>query len=388
VATVDSTLRFLLLPQLHRLRGEGYEVVAVSAPGEWVPSLEATGIRHVPWTRVTRSWNLVADVRAFAELIGILRRERFDVVHTHTPKPGIMGRLAARLTGIPCVMNTVHGLYATPDDPLAKRMAVLGVEGVAARLSDLELYQSEEDLSWARRRGVVPDGRGVLLGNGADLEHFDPSAATPERVAALRRELGLERAVIVVGTVGRLVEEKGYRELFAAADRVCEERPDVRFLVVGEIDEHKADAIRREEIEAAGKHVTFSGWRQDVRDLLAAMDVFVLPSWREGLPRSAIEAAAMGKPMVLTDVRGRREVVRDGVEGILVPPRDPAALAEAIATLVESPELRSEYGAAARARAVARFDERMVEERILGAYEEVLAGKGLRTPTTEGVGVR
>jgi glycosyltransferase involved in cell wall biosynthesis len=286
------------------------------------------------------------------------------------------------------VVNTVHGLYATPDDPLAKRMAVLGVEGMAARLSDLELYQSEEDLSWARRRGVVPDGRGVLLGNGADLEHFDPSAATPERVAALRRELGLERAVIVVGTVGRLVEEKGYRELFAAADRVCEERPDVRFLVVGEIDEHKADAIRREEIEAAGKHVTFSGWRQDVRDLLAAMDVFVLPSWREGLPRSAIEAAAMGKPMVLTDVRGCREVVRDGVEGILVPPRDPAALAEAIATLVESPELRSEYGAAARARAVARFDERMVEERILGAYEEVLAGKGLRTPTTEGVGVR
>src|SRR2546421_432034 len=116
LTTVDLTLRFLLLPQLRRLRDEGYDVTTISAPGPWVGELREEGFRHVPWNHATRSWDLRADVKAFAELVRILRRERFDLVHTHNPKPGIMGRIAARLVGTPCVVNTVHGLYATPED--------------------------------------------------------------------------------------------------------------------------------------------------------------------------------------------------------------------------------------------------------------------------------
>ena len=110
MATIDATVRVLLLPQLRRLVREGFEVSAISAPGPWSSELASEEIRHIPWHNATRAWNPRADARAFAELIGILRRERFDVVHTHTPKPGILGRVGARAVGVPCVVNTVHGL--------------------------------------------------------------------------------------------------------------------------------------------------------------------------------------------------------------------------------------------------------------------------------------
>jgi glycosyltransferase involved in cell wall biosynthesis/ribosomal protein S18 acetylase RimI-like enzyme len=388
ITTVDLTLRFLLLPQLRRLRDEGFEVVSVSAPGPWTAELEAEGIRHVPWPHATRSWNIGSDIRAFGELRDIFRRERFHLVHTHNPKPGILGRVAARVAGVPAVINTVHGLYATPEDPAAKRLAVLGLERFAARFSDLELYQSEEDLAWARRIGLVRGSKGVLLGNGTDLARFDPNAVSPERLADLRGELGIPEGAPVVGTVGRLVAEKGYRELFAAAHRIRARRPEVRFLVAGSPDTDKADAITRRALERAGQDVVFAGWREDVRDLYALMDVFVLPSWREGVPRSAIEAAAMGRAMVLTDIRGCREVVRDGMEGFLVPPRNPAELAAAIDRLVEDPGLRARVGAAARARALDHFDERKVLETLVSSYRRVLDRKGLSVPSVQAVRVR
>ncbi|MGH2572276.1 MAG: GNAT family N-acetyltransferase [Actinomycetota bacterium] len=375
VTTVDLTLRFLLLGQMRRQVAEGFEVTGISAPGPWVAQLEQAGIRHVPWHRATRSWDPASDARAFGELLRIFRRERFDLVHTHNPKPGILGRVAARMAGVPCVVNTVHGFYATAEDPTRKRWAVLALERLAARFSDIELYQSEEDLDWARRVGVVSSGKSVLLGNGTDLARFDPSAVSADQAAALRHRLGIPANAPVVGTVGRMVREKGYREFFRAAESLHAANPDVTFLALGEADPGKGDAIEEEEILRAGKHVLFTGWREDVRDLLAVMDVFVLASWREGLPRSAIEAAAMGKPLILTDIRGCREVVRHGIEGFLVPPRNPGQLAAAIARLIADDRLRGCFGAAARARAVERFDEARVAETVMNVYGELLERK-------------
>ena len=378
LTTVDLSLRFLLLGQLEVIRDAGFEVSAISAPGRWSPRLEAEGIRHIPWPHVTRAWDPRADVRAFRELVGILRRERFDVVHTHNPKPGILGRVAARLAGVPCVVNTVHGLYATPQDPPGKRLPIVFAERLAARFSDLELYQSAEDLAWARRIGLVAPWKSALLGNGIDLGEFDPARVDRRRLAALRDELGISHDAIVVGTVGRLVAEKGCRELFAAARDIRRRRPDVCFLAVGETDFDKADAVGPPELARARQDVVFAGWREDVRDLLALMDVFVLASWREGMPRSAIEAAAMARTLVLTDIRGCREVARDGQEAVLVPARRPAELAAAIEGLLDDPGRCTRLGAAARRRALERFDERRVFELVLEAYGDLLARRGLR----------
>lgn len=388
VTTVDLTLRFLLLGQLRRLRDEGFEVVGISALGPWVADLEAEGIRHIPWPHATRAWSVADDARAFVELVGILRRERFDLVHTHNPKPGILGRVAARLAGVPCVENTVHGLYAMPEDRLARKIPVLGLEWLAARFSDLELYQSEEDLAWARRVRLVGRSRAMLLGNGTDLSRFDPSLVGSDRLTALRAELSIPDGALVVGTVGRLVAEKGYRELFAAARLVRAEIPDVRFLAVGGLEPEKVDAITEDEIARASDDVRVTGWREDIRDLMALIDVFALPSWREGMPRSAIEAAAMARPLVLTDIRGCREVARDGIEGILVPPRDPARLAEAILRLLGDPALRGRMGEAARDRAIRRFDERRVADIVVASSRDLLRRRGLPTGEVGPVRVR
>jgi glycosyltransferase involved in cell wall biosynthesis/ribosomal protein S18 acetylase RimI-like enzyme len=384
LTTTDLTLRYLLLGQLRRLREEGYEVTGISAPGPNRAAIEAAGIRHLAWRNATRSWNLGADLRALAELVRLLRRERFDLLHTHNPKPGVIGRVAARLARVPLVVNTVHGLYATPEDRLARRVPVLALEGLAARCSDLELYQSEEDLRWARRIRLVPAGRGELLGNGTDLKRFDPDRVDPDRVATLRAELGLPGGALVVGAVGRLVVEKGYRELFAAARAVRRRHPEVRFLVVGSPDLDKADAITEAELAEASADVCFAGWRDDVDDLLAVMDVFVLASWREGMPRSAIEAAAMGRPLVLTDIRGCREVARHEHEALLVPPRDPDALAAAISRLAADPALRSRLGEAARERAQERFSEEAVAERVVRSYRRLLADPRRRPGAAHG----
>lgn len=384
VTTVDLTLRFLLLGQLRRLRDEGFEVAGISAPGPWVHDLEKEGIRHIPWPHATRAWAPLSDARALAELVKILRRERFDIVHTHNPKPGILGRPAARLSGVPCIVNTVHGLYVTPEDHLVRRICVLALERAAARLSNLELYQSEEDLTWARRIRLVGETKSLLLGNGTDTGRFDPSAVPPARRAALRSSLGIPEDAQVVGAVGRLVAEKGYRELFTAARLVRRAKPHVAFLVVGAPDPEKADAVTEAEIERAAADVVFAGWREDVRDLLAIMDVFVLASWREGVPRSAIEAAAMAKPMVLTDIRGCREVARHEQEALLVARQDPEGLAGALTRLLDDRDLARSLGAAARARACARFDESKVAGAVVTSYRRLLEEKGLRATAMGG----
>ncbi|MGH2806368.1 MAG: GNAT family N-acetyltransferase [Actinomycetota bacterium] len=375
VATVDLTHRFLLLNQLRHLRDRGYEVTAISAPGPYAGELAAEGIRHVQWPHITRSWDPAADRRAFAALVEILVEGAFDIVHTHNPKPGVMGRIAARRAKVPVVVNTVHGLFATPEDRLRKRLAVLGIERLAARFSDRELYQSSEDLAWARRIGVTSAARSALLGNGTDLEIFHPGVVDESRRARLRDELGIPHDAVVVGTVGRLVAEKGYHELFAASRRIASTHPEARFLIVGATDADKADAI--EVPEDAAANLVFAGWRDDVRDLMAIMDVFVLASYREGLPRSAVEAAAMGKPLVLTDIRGCREVVRDGIEGELVPPRDEVALAGAIERMLSHADHRARCGAAARLRAEDRFDEKKVLTTIEETYEDLVAAKAI-----------
>ncbi|HEX9506491.1 MAG TPA: glycosyltransferase family 4 protein, partial [Acidimicrobiia bacterium] len=304
----------------------------------------------------------------------ILRREHVDVLHTHNPKPGVYGRIVGRLARVPIVVNTVHGLYATEQDPLPKRSLVYGLEAVASRFSDAELFQNPEDLALMQRLHLTRHA--ALLGNGVDLARFDPARFTTEQRRTTRVELGVTDDTIVVGCVGRLVAEKGYPELFDALSRL----PGDRYVlaVVGAGDPDKPDALDPALVaRARDRGVRFLGHRDDVDALYAAMDVFVLASHREGFPRAAMEAAAMGLPIVATDVRGCRQVVEHDRNGLLVPVRDPAALARAVAQLGDHPERRSRMGTKSAARAHDHFDERKVVEKVLDTYRSVAARKGL-----------
>ena len=373
VTTTDMSLALLLGNQLRRFADERFDVIGVSAPGPFVAELESHGIRHVALRHATRRSAPHHDVLAFLELWRLLRRMRPDVVHTHNPKPGIYGRLAARAAGTPAVVNTVHGLYALPEDPWVRRLAVYGVERLAASCSHAELVQNPEDLSVLRRLGL-PESRLHLLGNGIDLARFDPARVAAQTRPEVRAMIGAAPDALVVGGVGRLVREKGYLELFGAAARIRQRIPDVQVVVVGPDDPDKADAISPAEqrrAEQAGVH--FLGFRRDLAELYAAMDIYVLASHREGFPRSAMEAAAMGLPIVATDIRGCRQVVEDGATGLLVPAGDPVALAAAIERLARDPADRANMGRAGRQKALREFDEEAVIRRTLSVYETLVA---------------
>ena len=365
LTTVDLSLARLLAPQLQAVLDEGGEAIGISAPGPYVQELEELGVRHIPLHASTRGRNAVADIKAAAELWKILRRERPDVLHTHNPKPGVYGRIVGRLAGVPVVVNTVHGLYATEDDRPAFRALVYGLEAFAARFSDRELYQSVEDVELIRRLRLVSASKLELLGNGIDLERFDPAYAGDHR-QQVRRQLGITDDKIVIGIVGRLVAGKGYREIFAAAQQL-----DERYVVVaiGPSDDAKADALTKAELAEATKHgVRLLGERNDVERLYAAMDLFVLPSHREGFPRAAMEAAASGLPVIATNVRGCRQVVDDGTNGRLVPLGDIDALVDAIEDYGENVERRTSAGAASLAKARAEFDQRRIVEQVMRSY--------------------
>jgi glycosyltransferase involved in cell wall biosynthesis len=365
LTTVDSSLWYLLRPQLRAVIERGGNVTGISAPGPWVGALEGAGVRHLALRSSTRGWSLTADLRAAAELWRILRRERFDVLHTHNPKPGIYGRIVGRVAGVPRVVNTNHGLYISEGGRL-RAWVVLAVEGLAARFSHVELVQNVEDMDRLTRWRLNSPKRTRLLGNGVDLDRFHPPADAAERARA-REVLGVPPEQVAVLMVGRLVAEKGYPELFAAAGHLG---PRYAVVCVGPDDPSKADALSRDEVAAAERAgVCFLGLRDDVEVLYRGADVFVLPSHREGFPRAAMEAAASGLAVVATDVRGCRQVVDDGVTGTLVPLRSPAALADALRALGDDPARRAAMGEAGRARACREFDERTVVARVLDAYD-------------------
>ncbi|HEX4902862.1 MAG TPA: glycosyltransferase family 4 protein [Acidimicrobiales bacterium] len=365
VTTTDMSLELLLGPQLRAFRDAGFDVHAASAPGPFVAGLEADGIVHHPLRHATRATAPAEDAKALVELFRLFRRLRPDVVHTHNPKPGVYGRIAARLARVPLVVNTQHGLYAQPQDRWVRKLPVYALERLAAAFSHVELVQNEEDLTTLRRLRV-PSRKLTLLGNGIDLDRFRPDAGVRARV---RQELGIDEGTVVVGAVGRLVWEKGYAELFAAARAILGGRDDVAFVVAGPLDADKGDPLTPQDVaaaEAAG--VRFLGHRHDPERLYQAFDVYVLASHREGFPRSAMEAAATGLPIVACDIRGCRQVVQQGVTGLLGPVRDAAALQVNIERLVGDPELRASMGRAARMKAERDFDQQTVIDRTLAAY--------------------
>ena len=372
LTTTDMSLDWLLGPQLRAFADAGYEVIGMSAAGAHVANLHAMGIAHVDVSAFTRSRNPLQDLRAFFQLVRLLREVRPDILHTHNPKPGILGRVAGWLVRVPLVINTQHGLYAQPGDRWQRRWPVYAAERFAAAFSQAELVQNPEDVQTLVKVLRIPSGRVHLLGNGIDLQRFNPSAPASDSRERLRREWGIEDGEIVCATVGRLVREKGIAEILEAAHELRVAGSAARFVIIGPSEPGKSDALDMALIgRAKTDGVVFTGQRTDMVECYSAMDVFVTASWREGFPRAAMEAAAMGLTTVATDIRGNRQVIDDGVTGVLVPVRDSAALARAIGSLVEDTIGREQQGRSAAERATNEFDQRRIIDITLAQYERM-----------------
>ena len=358
VTNVDFSLKHFLLPLMRALREGGHEVVGVCADGTLLAGVRAERFR-IETPPLARSLSPVAQARAFWALYRLFRAERPDLVHAHMPISGFLARLAARAAGVPRIAYTCHGFLFNQPGPWWRRAASLVMEWIGGRVTDVFLTVSREEAGDAARLGICKHA--VAVGNGRDPAVFRPDSAARLRV---RESLGVAGDRVVVTAVSRLVRHKGYPELLAAMAGV-----DAELWVVGErlASDHGEDMGPHFARAGLGARLRLLGYRSDVAAILAASDVFVLPSHFEGLPMSVIEAMLCGLPVVATDIRGPREQVADGVTGLLVPAGDADALRGALVRLAGDAGLRGRMGHAGRARAVGVFDEAVVVGRVLAA---------------------
>ena len=365
-------MRFLLMEQVNYLQRQGHEVVAVCGSGPWVESLQKEGV-SVEVVEMTRELSPLRDLRSFFALVRCFRKYRFDVIHTHTPKAGLLGPMAAKAAGVPVVVHTIHGLLFHDQMRSWKRLLFWIPEKVTAVFSDLLLSQSREDMTVATRSGLCSASKIKYLGNGIDVAMFSPSRSNGSRHLT-RKEMGIADTDIVIGVVGRLVLEKGFGELFAAAAELIPKHRTWKFVIVGPKENgQRTDAVPVSELEALSRtgSVFFLNWRDDVSKWYAIMDIFVLPSHREGVPRACMEAAAMELPVIATDIRGCREVVRTNETGILVPLSDLKALVAAIEDLIHDESRRTRFGKEGRRHILKHFDRELVHERLRNIYSQI-----------------
>jgi glycosyltransferase involved in cell wall biosynthesis len=356
IANVDFSLRHFLLPLMRGLRARGHEVVGAAAEGPLLDVARAEGFRVVGLP-LARSLSPVAQIRAFRALVAFLREEKPDLVHGHMPISGFLARVAARVAGVPKVAYTCHGFLFNQPGPFLRRAVAFAMEWVGGQLTDVHMTVSTEEAADARRLWI--NRRSNAIGNGRDPARFHPD---PVARARLRAEFGVPEDRVVITAVSRLVRHKGFPELLAAMADI-----DAELWVVGQRlpSDHGEDMEPCFANAGLGLRLRRLGMRDDVPAILAASDIFTLPSHFEGLPMSIIEAMLTGLPVVSTDIRGPREQVVDGETGFLIAPQTVAPLAVALCRLARDPALRARMGDAGRARALAHFDEAVVLARTL-----------------------
>jgi glycosyltransferase involved in cell wall biosynthesis len=345
-----------VLSLVEGLNRERYRIIVVCPTTNLhtVERLGRAGVRVIPLPM-----SKIRNVRASFRLIQVLRREKVEIIHVHSQEAGIWGRIAAWVAGVPIVIYTPQTV-----DIRQKRFQALYylIERLSAAVTDMLISVNEGDRLRLINKGVISPDKIMTISNGIEVHSF-PACVD---VKAKKQELGIPSEGPVIAQIGRLSEQKGPRYLLEAATLVLEMRPDTIFLMVGE-------GPLREEIEDRAKELELSenllllGWRNDVAAIIACVDVVVLSSLWEGLPYALLEAMASGKPVVATAVNGCKELVRDGQTGLLVPPADSRALADAVLTLLDSGEMALEMGR--RARQVVGKDFSL--ENMVGRVDEL-----------------
>lgn len=346
-------------PLLRALVERGWQVLAM-APDDGVSGarLQALGVQFVPVKLSRAGMNPLADLGTLWQFWRLFRRYRPQACLFYTIKPVIYGSLAARLAAVPRVVSMITGLgYAFTSGRAWMQKLAQGLYRAALRHNERVIFQNPDDQQLFIDLGLVRDAEQCqrIYGSGVDLQHFAPAPLPPQPVFLL---------------VGRLLADKGVREFAAAARALKADFPQARFQLVGWIDSNPS-AIRQQELDdwVGSGIIEYLGRLQDVRPALAQCSVYVLPSYREGTPRSVLEAMAMARPVVTTDAPGCRETVRDGINGFLVPVADAPALTAAMRRLLENPELRLQMGSAGLAMARELYDVHKVNAAIIATLE-------------------
>ncbi len=377
VAAIDLAVKNLLLPLMKGLRDEGYDVECAAAD---LGNGSARAIREEGFVfndlDMERTLSLSNLIGGFRSILALLSRKKFDIVHFHTPLASFVGRFAARMSGTPNIFCTAHGFYFHDRMPWQKRMFFELAEIAAGHgATDFLFCQSTEDADWALARRFLSPSRILHIGNGVDVRRFRPDISLSSTV---RKELGLEPEATVITFMGRLVLEKGILDLGKAFTGIAGNCPGAVLLVAGDSktaadrDSSTSGKLRQMiTMNSMENRIRLIGFRNDPERILAASDIFVLPSYREGLPRSICEAMACGLPVIASNIRGCREEVTDGINGILFEPGSIKALERAMMTLVNDRGARMTMGKNALKTARAELDEDLVIKRQISVYRKI-----------------
>ena len=372
IINLSSSAHTLLRHRVLAARAAGFDNRIICKDGRHVSGLRAAGI-PVHTVHMPRGLDPLRIMLATLEITYYLRRHRVQLVHTHCSIPGAVGRVAAWLAGVPVIIHTVHGFHPRAGMPWPLRKFYLAVERTCGLVTDTLLTQNHEDLELANRHRIGPAGRRRAIGNGIDLERF--------RSVPRSKQAG---DPVTIACVARLEPVKNHAMLFESLVLLKRRRADFRVWLVGDgpLRARYQRLCARLGIDDV---VEFLGYRDDIPELLAQTDIVVLTSIKEGIPRAAMEAMAMGLPVVATRVPGTREVVRHFESGLTVGLGDVATLTAALSHLIADPTARAMLGARAQAMATEAFDERQVVRSLLGIYRARLRDRGaLRPPTFAG----
>ncbi|WP_456432134.1 glycosyltransferase family 4 protein [Nitratifractor sp.] len=364
---LDDNLYLFRLPIMRALVERGHTVYAIAPKGKRWEAFESEGIVPVHYPIDRRSVNPFKEKQAVDAIYRAIAPLRLDLLHTFTAKPNIYGTIAGRKAGIERIYNLVEGLgsFYVQDDLKSRAMRLL-IERLYRRTfrrSDGVVFVNRDDPAYMIDKGIVPPEKVTVIRSvGVDTEAFSPERVDRKMLAELKaRYVPGDKPVVLM--VARAIWHKGVREFYEAAGRLGDR---ARFILVGGIDPGNPSCADAAFLRSGA--VEWVGEQQAMREWTALADVYVLPSYREGVPRTLLEAAAMGKPIVATDVVGCREVVEDGRNGLLVPPRDAAALADAIGRLLDDSALRQRMGEASRELAVKEFAIPQIVEQYLRLY--------------------
>lgn len=363
----------VLRPRLRALREAGFRVVLLASPGELLERTAlAEGVERVALP-MERGMAPFADLVSLFRLWTLLGRLKPEVVEFSTPKAGLLGNLAAALRRIPCRVYLLRGLKLETSRGW-RRHVLLVAERIASACAHVVLCNSESLRVQARSLLIAPEAKLHLLGQGSS-KGVDPERFCPGR-STVRKDLGWRDSTPVIGYVGRFTRDKGIPELIEAFESVLDAEPEARLLLVGWFDasEDALDPELRARIERHPR-IFCTGYVEDTAPYYRAMDVMVLPTWREGFPNSVLEAQATGVPVVTTLSTGARDSVIPEVTGLLIPPGYPEAISEAVLRLLRAPALRRRMGAAARAWVREHYFERRVLSVTADFYRRLLEGR-------------
>lgn len=375
ISAVATTMDKQLRPLIQGTIINGYEVHLACDDDGYLEKLREDGfIAHQ--IHFDRKINLKSNIKSIIELYKLMKLYKYDIVHVHTPVASILGRIAAKLARIPNIIYTAHGYYFHEGMAKKQYLAYYYIEKIFARFStDYILLQSKEDYELSINNKFKRESKIIHLGNGVDIKgRFNPSKYSKEQITQLKHDLNIREKDLVITFIGRFVEEKGIIELVTAFERINNNIDNVRLMLIGDLNESERDQNITNYINKwkENKNIIFTGVRSDIPELLLVSDVFVLPSHREGLPRSIVEAMAMKNPVVATKIRGCREQVVEGKTGFLVDKYNVEELTDKIMMLLYDKQLRISFGEYAREIAEKEYDEDKVISKQLNLFESLV----------------